>query len=222
MNIKISNDINQRIANIHFGCIHLDVKIDSFNQDLWDIILLEGQKIKEKIHNNSDISKIPAIKATREAYKKTGKDPSRYRPSAESLIKRIVSGKDLYQINNVVDIINFISFKTGFSIGGYDFDKISGEILFDIGKNTDVYEGLGRGFLNIEGLPIFRDSLGAFGCPTSDSIRTGVTENTTSFLMIIMSFDSLEGLQEAVDETVLLLKKYAHSDNIKTTLITKQ
>lgn len=222
MNIKISNDINQRIANIHFGCIQADVKIDSFNQDLWDIILLESQKIKEKIHSNSDISKIPTIKATREAYKKTGKDPSRYRPSAESLIKRIVSGKELYQINNVVDIINFISFKTGFSIGGYDFDKISGEILFDIGKNTDVYEGLGRGFLNIEGLPIFRDSLGAFGCPTSDSIRTGVTENTTDFLMIIMSFDSLEGLQEAVDETVLLLKKYSHSENIKTTLITNQ
>lgn len=222
MNIKISNDINQRIANINFGCIQANVKIDSFNQNLWDIILLESQKIKERIHNNSDISKIPTIKATREAYKKTGKDPSRYRPSAESLIKRIVSGKELYQINNVVDIINFISFKTGFSIGGYDFDKISGEILFDIGKNTDVYEGLGRGFLNIEGLPIFRDSLGAFGCPTSDSIRTGVTENTTDFLMIIMSFDSLEGLQEAVDETVLLLKRYSHSENIKTTLITNQ
>lgn len=215
MNIKISNDINQRIANIHFGCIKASVKIDSFNKELWDIILLESEKIKAKIHSNYEISQISTVKATREAYKKTGKDPSRYRPSAESLIKRIISGKELYQINNVVDIINLISFKTGFSIGGYDFEKISGEILFDIGKNTDVYEGLGRGVLNIEELPIFRDSLGAFGCPTSDSIRTGVTENTTSFLMIIMNFDGVELLQESIDETVSLLKKYAYSNDIQ-------
>lgn len=215
MNIKISNDINQRIPNIHFGCIKASVKIDSFNQELWTTILLESEKIKAKIHSNSEISQIPTVKATREAYKKTGKDPSRYRPSAESLIKRIISGKELYQINNVVDIINLISFKTGFSIGGYDFQKIEGDILFDIGKNTDVYEGLGRGLLNIEGLPIFRDSLGAFGCPTSDSIRTGLTESTTSFLMIIMNFNGFEGLQDSIDETVSLLKQYAHSNDIE-------
>ena len=69
-----------------------------------------------------------------------------------------------------------ISIKTGFSIGGYDAAKIEGDIELGIGKENEPYEGLGRGVLNIHKLPVFRDEQGAFGSPTSDSERTGVSQ----------------------------------------------
>jgi DNA/RNA-binding domain of Phe-tRNA-synthetase-like protein len=91
-----------------------------------------------------DISQIPAISASRKAYKACGKDPARYRLSAEALLRRVVNRNEIYQINNVVDLLNLVSISTGFSIGGYDADKIDGDIIYGIGKPNEPYIGIGR------------------------------------------------------------------------------
>ena len=105
-----------------------------------------------------DIKLQPAIAATREAYKRCGKDPGRYRPSAEALRRRLMRGIPLYQIDTLVDLINLVSLRTGYSIGGFDADKIQGKTLeLGIGKSGEPFEGIGRGILNIEGLPVYRD-----------------------------------------------------------------
>lgn len=161
-----------------------------------------------------DISKISAIDASRKAYRVCGKDPARYRLSAEALLRRVVSGKDLYQINNVVDQLNLVSITSGFSIGGYDAGKIQGEIGFGIGLAGEPYSGIGRGELNIENLPVFRDNLGAFGTPTSDSQRTEVTVQTSRFLMIIIDFGGDDQLETAKQMAISLLKKYCMATNI--------
>ena len=92
---------------------------------------------------------------------KCGKDPSRYRPSAEALIRRVLQGKPLYQKNTFVDLINLASIAYGYSIGGFDADKFVGDTLtLGVGKAGEPYEGIGRCVLNIEGLPVYRDELG--------------------------------------------------------------
>ncbi|MCK5372347.1 MAG: hypothetical protein KAQ62_27485, partial [Cyclobacteriaceae bacterium] len=166
------------------------------------------------------ISQKPTIKSTKEAYRKLGKDPSRYRPSAEALTRRIVKGKGLYNVNNVVDLLNLVSLESGFSIGGYDADKIEGSIEFGIGRPDEPYQAIGRGNLNIENLPLFRDASGAFGSPTSDSIRTMVTDQTTSFLMILIDFSDDENLEHFVERSVELLEKYASATLVETKVIT--
>jgi DNA/RNA-binding domain of Phe-tRNA-synthetase-like protein len=135
--------------------------------------------------------------------------------SAEALLRRVVQGKGLYRVNNVVDLLNLVSVSTGFSIGGYDAEKIAGEVVFGIGRENEPYEGIGRGELNIESLPAFRDNLGAFGTPTSDSVRTSVTWNTKRFLMIIIDFGALPELEDATELAVNLLKKYAGATNME-------
>ena len=140
-----------------------------------------------------------------------GKDPARYRPSAEALLRRVLQGKGLYEINNVVEIINLTSITSGFSIGGYDTDKISGDILFNKGKTDEPYEAIGRGNINIEGLPVFYDALGPFGSPTSDSTRTMITEDTGKILLIIISFHGSDKLNETATFATELLHKYASS-----------
>ncbi|HBL77896.1 MAG: hypothetical protein A2W90_01685 [Bacteroidetes bacterium GWF2_42_66] len=203
---------------LSLACIEADVQVKNGQEELW----VEIEAALSELGNNlniEDISKIPAIASSRKAYKTCGKDPARYRLSSEALLRRVVSGKGLYRINNVVDQLNLVSVTTGFSIGGYDAGKIQGDVSFGV-AGDEPYTGIGRGALNIEGLPVFRDNLGAFGTPTSDSERTSVNENTQRFLMIIINFGNDPGLAEAQQKAVGLLEKYCVAKNIEQTVIT--
>jgi DNA/RNA-binding domain of Phe-tRNA-synthetase-like protein len=167
-----------------------------------------------------EICNIPAIGASRNAYKLCGKEPARYRLSAEALLRRVVKGAGLYHVNNVVDQLNLVSVSTGYSIGGYDGDKINGDIEFGIGKAGEPYIGIGRGELNIENMPVFRDEAGAFGTPTSDSERTSVTLETKRFLMLIIGFGANERLPEATNLAVSLLKDFAGATGFEFQIVT--
>lgn len=160
-----------------------------------------------------DIKQQPAIAATREVYKRCGKDPSRYRPSAEALRRRLMRGLALYQIDTLVDLINLVSLRTGYSIGGFDADKIQGTNLeLGIGRAEEPFEGIGRGVLNIEGLPVYRDDAGGIGTPTSDNERTKMDRGTKHILAIVNGYSGQDGLKEAAEMIQELLKKYASSD----------
>ena len=85
----------------------------------------------------------------------------------------MLQGKELYQIDTLVDLVNLASIAFGYSIGGFDADKFVGDTLtLGIGREGEPYEGIGRGMLNIAGLPVYRDAQGGVGTPTSDNERT--------------------------------------------------
>ena len=212
--ITISEELAGKVPEMQLSCILCDVTPVPVNEPLWNGI---QQKISEIAASVSieQISQIPAITASRKAYKACGKDPARYRLSAEALLRRVVNRHELYQINNVVDALNLVSISTGFSIGGYDDDKIEGDVVFGIGQPGEPYFGIGRGELNIEGMPVFRDAKGAFGTPTSDSERTSVSLETTRFLMVIIDYASSGQLSEATELAGNLLEKYAQAVNFE-------
>ncbi len=212
--ISLSEEIRVLVPDLTLSCIECDVSVSEDNEALW----LETEQKTSEIASGlkiEDISLLPAISASRKAYRACGKDPARYRLSAEALLRRVVSGKGLYRVNNVVDLLNLVSISTGFSIGGYDADKILGDVVFGVGKENELYEGIGRGALNIASLPVFRDEIGAFGTPTSDSVRTSVISETVRFLMIIIGFGNLSELDGATALAVTLLEKYAFAKNIE-------
>ncbi|MDX8339677.1 phenylalanine--tRNA ligase beta subunit-related protein [Draconibacterium sp. IB214405] len=212
--ITIGKEIAEKVPEIVLSCIECDVVYQEQNGDLWNEI---GEKIKElnSTLKVEEISKIPAIAASRRAYKKCGKDPARYRLSAEALLRRVLKRGEIYQVNNVVDQLNLVSISSGFSIGGYDADTIEGDITFGIGANNEPYEGIGRGELNIEFMPVFRDAKGAFGTPTSDSVRTCVTNKTKRFLMIIIAYEPIQSIAEATTQAQELLTEYAGAKNFE-------
>jgi DNA/RNA-binding domain of Phe-tRNA-synthetase-like protein len=164
------------------------------------------------------VSQHPAIASSRKAYKRLGKDPARYRLSAEALQRRVVKGNQLYQISNVVDCINLASLTSGFSIGAYDAALIEGDIVLGIGKKDEPYEALGRGVLNIENLPVLRDDIGAFGSPTSDSVRTGIQLKTSRILVVYFGFGAHQLLKSAGETCCRLLEQHASASvtNVKT------
>jgi len=216
--IIISQSVRKKLPELVLGCISCNVLISQDNQELWQ----EIETACKLIESTTELDKVgshPAIRASRIAYRSCGKDPARYRLSSEALMRRAVKGNRLYRINNVVDLVNLISLKSGMSIGGYDAEKIEGEVIFDIGMKEEPYEAIGRGELNIEYLPVFRDSVSAFGSPTSDSVRTSVTGETRKFLMVVIGFSGDRQTRETVELAVSLLGKYADADQIEVVFV---
>lgn len=216
--IILTNELKVKVPGLQLFCIECAVKSVETPTALWGQLSEKCAVIQRNL-KMEDISQLPAIKASRVAYKACGKDPARYRLSAEALLRRIVKGESLYKLGNIVDIINLVSVESGFSIGGYDASKIRGTIRFGIGQTEEAYTGIGRGELNIDGLPVFRDDEGAFGSPTSDSVRTCVDTNTSRFLMIIISFGDNPGLRETGEYAVKLLSEFADAKDFEINII---
>lgn len=215
MDIKITPIIRQKAPNLKIVTIEADVKNTPTPQALIDELLTAADTVKSK-YELSAINKRPAIDATRKAYKAFGKEPNRYRPSAEALCRRIVKNMDLYYINSLVDLINVISITSGYSIGGFDINKISGDSLtLGVGNEGEEFDAIGRGQLNIANMPIYRDSTGGVGTPTSDNERTKLDLSTSRLLMCINIYGEEMPVEETIELSKSLLKKYANAANIE-------
>ncbi|MDC3219584.1 phenylalanine--tRNA ligase beta subunit-related protein [Saprospiraceae bacterium] len=216
--ISISSEVKLKCPHLHLGCVQCNLIVTNEYHSLLELIKKELSALQNQL-SVADISKIPAIQSSRIGYKSLGKDPARYRLSAEALLRRVIKGKGLYQVNNVVDLLNLTSVKSGFSIGGYDVEKVVGDIQLSIGKANEPYEAIGRGKLNIESLPTFRDQKGPFGTPTSDSVRTMVSPKTQQFLMPIFNFGGIKNLEEVMSGAIYLLEKFAAGSSFESQII---
>ena len=213
MEVIVGKEIEQVCPHFVGACVEAKVENSSFSRELWEEIHAKAEQFRNELTTET-LKDISGIAATRRVYRACGKDPSRYRPASEALIRRILQGKKLYQIDTLVDLINLASIVYGYSIGGFDADKMVGEQLtLGIGKADEPYEGIGRGLINIEGLPVYRDEIGGVGTPTSDHERTKITAQTNHLLVLINGYD---GNEDRVRANALyiqkLLRKYAGSD----------
>ena len=194
-NLTVSEELKSRCPEYRGAAVYAEVTNTLHSDGLWQEINAFTEELRAA-DTTEGIKHQPAIAATREAYKRCGKDPSRYRPSAEALRRRLLRGLELYQIDTLVDLINLVSLRTGYSIGGFDADKIQGtDLCLGVGRAEEPFEGIGRGVLNIEGLPVFRDV------------------GTRHILAVINGYDGdTTRLQQAAEMTQELLRKYASSD----------
>lgn len=215
MNIVIEPIIKDACPDMKIGLIRADVVNSETSDELWTEIEEASRRIRES-YELSWINKRPAIVANRNLYKRMGKDPNRYRVSSEALCRRVVKGMDLYRINTLVDLINLVSMCSGYSIGGFDADKIVGDMVtLGVGRHDEKFEGIGRGLLNVEGLPLYRDAVGGIGSPTSDEERTKITMSTVRLQMQINAFGEEMPLADTIDWSVSLLEKYASAENLQ-------
>lgn len=215
--VIVSDEIRNACPQFFGTAVYIHLKNSPSSPELWNEIDKTTEDFRERYTKDS-IKDIASIQATREAYRRCGKDPSRYRPSSESLCRRILTGKDLYKVDTVVDLINLASMVYGYCIGGFDADKLQGDTLtLGIGREGEPYEGIGRGPLNIAGLPVYRDAAGGFGTPTSDHERTKLHDDTTSLLALVNGYDGNEHNVHATARFIIsLAKKYAGGHDEET------
>lgn len=219
INVRVSSEISSVCPEFVGACVEANVVNTPYNNRLWNAIHEVESRLRNELTFDS-VKALPSIAATRAVYKLCGKDPSRYRPASEQLIRRMLQGKELYQIDTLVDLVNLASIVYGYSIGGFDADKFVGsELVLGVGKEGEPYEGIGRGPLNIAGLPVYRDAQGGVGTPTSDHERTKITLSTTHLVVLINGYDGSRDRVFANAQYIQnLLIDYAQSDGGTVTL----
>lgn len=218
INIHIDERILAACPETRIGLISATVVNRPTNDALWAEIEAAASDIAQR-YELLEINQRPAIAATRHLYKALGKDPSRYRVSSEALCRRIIRGLGIYRLTTLIDVVNLVSIKSGYAISGLDRDRIEGDLLtMGVGTASDVYHGIGRGILNIEGMPVYRDAAGPIATPTSDEERTKFTEQTVKAQININAFGPEMPVDEAVDWMADLLIKYAQATNIATAI----
>jgi DNA/RNA-binding domain of Phe-tRNA-synthetase-like protein len=166
-----------------------------------------------------ELASLPMIRDGREVYKKLGKAPSKYRLSSEALIRRVLQGKGVYKVNNIVDINNLISLKSKFPVRSYDIKNVQSPICLMIGKEGEQYKGIGKGYISIENLPVLTDFISGFGSPTSDSERAMITNSAREILMCIYSFSGKTDIDEYLAYAKELLEKYATGNDFEINII---
>ena len=213
MNVIVSREIETVCPAFVGACVEAEVVNTPYQPELWKEIEALGERFRAELTTES-LKELPSIAATRSVYRACGKDPSRYRPASEALIRRMLQGKELYQRDTLVDLINLASIAYGYSIGGFDADKFVGDTLtLGVGREGEPYEGIGRGMINIHGLPVYRDAEGGVGTPTSDNERTKMMLSTRHLLVLINGYDGNEQRVCSNAEYIQqLLRKYCQSD----------
>lgn len=184
IDLSVSEVIKEKIRGIKFGLLFAEfVRIIKNDPDFESVFLELECELKNKFANRPP-SDDEIIGHVRRMYRRIGWEPTRYRPSSEALVRRIINGKGLYRINNLVDYGNLVSAKYHLSVGLYDVEKINGNVIFDVGRTDESYKGISKELIHAEGKLILRDETGIFGNPTADSLRTAITEDTKSALAV--------------------------------------
>lgn len=217
--VFIENTFAATCPALRVGVIQARVTNSESDPILWQLIGEEEARIAAT-YRLDEINKRPAIQATRKAYRSFGKDPNRYRVSSEALCRRIVKGMGIYRIDTLVDLGNLVSIRAGYSIGAFDANRIDGDSLtLGVGREGELFHGIGRGTLNIEGLPVYRDRTGGIGTPTSDEERTKISLDTRHLLLLINAYGEEMPLDETIDWTVELLQRFVAATDITTSIV---
>ena len=157
------------------------------------------------------VAELPPVRGVRAMFRGWGVDPSRYRPSAEALLRRVVQGKGLYRVSNVVDINNLASIETGWPGGSYDAARILAPVALRLGRVGEKYQGIGKQVWHLEGKPVLADLQGPFGSPISDSTKTMLTEATTELLAVVYApaTSDVGAIERALERQGHLLERHA-------------
>jgi DNA/RNA-binding domain of Phe-tRNA-synthetase-like protein len=204
--VTIDAELKAKCPRVALACVTAEVEARVTSEAMDHELCVCEESILKLAEPKTALESV-TILATRAAYKALGKDPARYRGSAEALLRRVIAGKRLPRINNVVDVINFVSAESRLPVGLYDLAHVRGDIVFRAGQAGETYKGIGKYDLNLEALPVFCDALGPHGSPTSDSERTMVTAATNHVIAIIVSF---AGSKDISSDGVKSLSVWGH------------
>ncbi|MBG9772978.1 B3/4 domain-containing protein [Brevibacillus laterosporus] len=185
MYITIDATLLEKLPGFSLGMIHYSgMSLSSSPKMLMGRMnyFIESLRIE---HSLETMKNIPNLSYWRAGFKALGIDPSRYRPSSEALLRRILQGNPFHWVNSAVDINNFLSIMHFLPFGLYDVHKLQLPIRCQLGTENDVYSALNGRDVTMNGKIILADGNGAFGSLIVDSLRTSVSTDSTELLQII-------------------------------------
>jgi len=195
-------------GRVRLGALTLaGLTVSSENAALQGAIEACGARLRER-YQASPSSSVPGVEEARTLYKSLGLDPTKTRPSNEALLRRVLKGEALYRVNTLVDALNLCSLREQLPFGLYDVVYVRPPVSLCLGASGAGYEGIRKGWVNVEARPVLIDAEGPFGNPTSDSARTCIRLETTTSLVIAyaparMTRARLEGVLDATATTLM-------------------
>ncbi len=197
-----------------------DVRVPLVHEDLAREMDAVCQGIRAR-YSVEQLAETPFVRDVRAMFRAWDMDPSKYRPSSEALLRRVVQGKGLYRVNTVVDAANLGSIETGWPYGLYDRAHYALPVAFRHGKPGELYEGIGRRTWHLEGRPVLADAQGPFGSPISDSTRTMIRENSRSVLAVIYAPISAveEALMRAAEQLAARFERFCFAQFTRSAIV---
>ncbi|MBB4826504.1 DNA/RNA-binding domain of Phe-tRNA-synthetase-like protein [Sporosarcina luteola] len=202
MSLKLEMDekLFDTIPDLKIGLIYYNkITVSESPQMLKGRLQLFQEQLFFDLEDKS-LTDFPGIQEWRTVWKAFGADPSRYRPSVEALYRRIKKQNYIVPFHSAVDLNNFFSLQYQIPAGIYDRKKLVGDATLMLGSDESGYEGLNGRFNTLEHILMLRDEYSPFGSPFVDSLRTAVTEETTSALQVLFLRPSLN-VEEAAKLT---------------------
>jgi DNA/RNA-binding domain of Phe-tRNA-synthetase-like protein len=185
MQLQLDEKLKIRIPGVTFGMVTINgVSVRESDKRLWKQVEILSQRLASEFSLDS-LSENEQIAAVRGLQKSFGFDPTRYRPSSESLLRRVLKGQGLYQINTAVDVNNLCSLEFLLPMCSYDLRHVKGQVRVRIGEPGEEYPGIGRQVFQAANKVIIADDSGIMGSTVSDSERTKVTTATRDILLAI-------------------------------------
>ncbi len=185
LEIHISQELCTFVPNFKVGVIHYrNINVAQSPQMIKGRMQLFQESLYFELEDKN-VNELEGIKEWRQLFKTIGKDPNRYRHSAEALYRRVKKQNYLQPVNSSIDLNNFFSLQYEMPIGIYDLEKLTGDISIRLGKEGEEYLGLNGRPNSLHRLIVSVDEVGPFGSPFVDSERTCVSEETTSAVQTI-------------------------------------
>lgn len=223
MNGNISSELTVpvtiKLPGVALGVLEADaVRVHPADPELARLMDEVSESIRRKFSLETLAESEPS-RAVRAMFRAWGIDPSKYRPSSEALQRRVVQGKGLYRVSNVVDIGNLGSLESGWPFGLYDRSKITPPVILRHGASGEMYEGIGKRTWHLEDRPVLADSGGPFGSPISDSTRSMIIESTHDVLAVYAPEGASEAaIQRALAMLAERLTRFAGSTAVRSGL----
>jgi DNA/RNA-binding domain of Phe-tRNA-synthetase-like protein len=207
LELSIDPELQRRAA---LGLLVLeDVTVQEMAPALVDEVEAACRAFREK-YAGVPSGSVPGVEEARRLYKALGLDPTKSRPSNESLLRRALKGEALYRINTLVDALNLCSLREQLPYGLYDLAHVAPPVVLRLGRSGEGYEGIRKGWINVEGRPTLVDAAGPFGNPTSDSGRTSIGLAARAALVVAyapFAFGA-DRLRRVLDDTAATLIRH--------------
>lgn len=222
MHIQLDSQVPELIPDLKIGLIHYTkISVGDSPQMLKGRLQLFQEQLYFELEEKG-LAHFPNLESWRSIFKKTGANPSRYRPSAEALYRRVAKQNYFSPTQSAVDSNTFFSLYYSIPLGLYDRDTLGNDIHFTIGTSSTSYDALNGRETSLDGILHSADETGPFGSPYVDSTRSAVTTETTNAVHVVylsptMSTEEAAKLMDAMTSMFIQI----HGGDAKQIILSK-
>jgi len=187
MELRVEEEIRRAYPELHLAYLEIrGMSIGTNSDKVTKLIKDESERLAKSLTLDT-VKDREDFHAYRDFFWRIGVDPTKTRPAAEALVRRILKGSSLPRINDFVDAYNISSAESGVPIAAFDLDAIEDEIILRMSRAGETFLGIGMDSPKTlpEGLPVISSGESVIAIyPYRDADESKITVETTDAVLI--------------------------------------